>query len=338
MPETTYSTIPLSEPSARPGAELGWSRAGVADRGIKRLGDAVNSLLGYYQGMLVHDVFNPGELALTPSDPLHTLSVHRRWQVKTASRLEMTATAQRTYRLDARVAKATGAGLQYQLYVGGSLVGTYSFASGGLSEQWMTLFTFQMPDNVDYQEVRLQLSGWHGGAASTDYCRAVRIYPVGWTSIADQAGGWRFLQTPVPVSAFGVDHAAASWLIQAMQTNLRWLYSRRVSTLYGSTGFVDLSGAPTTEISKMRADPPPGVLYVRFWCYGKGLDANSSWTINGYTTEEGATENKFGAGVTSWRTILYSVAPRGTPPLRLSVRNAAIYSLCAYFEDANPPG
>lgn len=335
MTEAVYSPIPLSEPSARPASEIGWARAVVADRGLKRLGDAVNSLIASRFGQLIMDVMDPADLPLTPSDPLGIAGIHRRWMVKTPSRLDLAAPQNKRCTLQVRIAKGTGAGLQYKIFVGGAAALTYSFASGGLAEQWVTLTTaLELDDAVDYQEIMIEQTGWHGGSAATDYCRAVRLMPNVWSSIRDQADGWRFLQVPVPVSVFGVNDAAATWLIQAMQRNLRYLYARRVPTLYASSGIYDASALSTlTEFSKLRVDCPEGVQQARFWFYAHGPAPAAIVAVNGYANSVGYGDAKSPASP-GWVSVLCDVSPRGAPLFRLAARETITYSVCAYCEDA----
>lgn len=334
MPETVTNPPALYEPAARPSSEIGWSRPGTADRGLSRLGGAINSMLGTHFGMLVHDVFNPADLALTPSDPLDVAGVHRRWMVKTPSYLDITSASNRQFTIQVRVAKAAGAGLSYRLYVNGVLNLNYNFSSGGLTEQWVTITTtVPFVDTVEYQEIRLERSGWHGGAAASDYCRAVRIFPNVWASIADKSDGWRFLQTPVPVSAFGNNDSAASFMLQAMQRNLRWLYERRVPTLYASTGEHVNAGTTLEDWTRVRLDYPAGVEQVRFWFYAYGPSPSASIQVNGYSASVGTGSVKT-PDPAGWASVTCDVSPRGSPAFRLATRESAIYSVCAYCQDA----
>jgi hypothetical protein len=339
MPEAVANPPSLFAPSARPATEVGWQRAALDDRGLVRLGAAVNAMLGSHFGMLIHDNMSPAELPLTPSDPLDVAAVHRRWMVKTPSYLNISESRNRRCTLQVRVAKGAGAGLNYRVYVGGTLATTYTFGAGGLSEQWVTLSaSLQLDDTVDYQEVRIERDGWHGGSASTDYCRAVRLYPNVWPEIFDQNDGWRFLQVPVPVSVFGVNDSAASWLLQSIQTNLRWLYERRVSTLYGSTGLLDASAVTTiAPWTKLRLDPPRDVTQVRFWFYAWGPPVAATIQVDGYGIEFGIGNVK-SPDPPGWVSITCDVSPRGSPLFTLSTRETIIYSVCAYCQDASYGG
>lgn len=334
MTEAVASPPALYEPSARPSTEIGWARAGTADRGLSKLGAAVNAMLGGYFGMLIHDVMDPSELPLTPSDPSAAAGVHRRWMIKTPSRLDISSTLNRRCTLQVRVAKGTGSGLQYRIYVNNILQLTYAFVSGGLTEQWVTISaTLALDDTLDYQEIRIEQSSWHGGSAATDYCRAVRLYPNIWASIQDQNEGWRFLQVPVPVSVFGNNDAAAAWMLQAMQRNLRWLYERRVPTLYASTGVTVENASALTPWSRVRLDCPPGVRQVRFWFYCYRQSGTTAIGVDGYTTgTSGITaEPPVSAG---WVSVLADVSPRGAPAFALVSRRMVNFSVCAYCEDA----
>lgn len=339
MTEVVTSPIPLSTREARPGSEVGWARAGTADRGLARLGGAVNSLLGIYQGQLICDMMDDAELPLTPSDQCVIDGVHRRWMIKTPSYLDISAKTNRRCTLQARVAKGAGAGLTYGLYVNNVLFGTYAFGAGGLTEQWVTLSsTLELDDTLDYQEIRVEQTGWHGGSALTDYCRGVRLYPNAWAQVEDQADGWRGLRYPVPVSVFGNNDSAASWMLQSMLNNLAWLYERRVPTLYASTAYRNDSAVSTlTDFSKFRADYPVGVTSLKFWAYGSGPLTTSGIAVNGYTTEDGDSFTKFDVAP-SWKSLTYDVSPRGAPLLRLASRLCKIYSICAYCQDATYGG
>lgn len=334
MTEAVANPPVLFEPAARPATEIGWSRSGVSDRGLAEQGDAINAMLGGHFGMLIHDTMDPLDLALTPSDPCVAAGVHRRWMVKTPSYLEITGAASTQCTLQVRVAKGAGAGLEYDIYVGGVLQTTYTFGAGGLAEQWVTLdAALELDDTLDYQEIRIEQVGWHGGSASTDYVRAVRLYPNVWASIEDQADGWRFLQVPVPVSVFGINDSAASWMLQSMQRNLRYLYERRVPTLYASSGAVVENASVLTPWSRVRLDTPHGAAQVRFWFYCYRQSGTTAIGVEGYTTStSGVTaEPPVSAG---WVSVLADVSPRGAPAFRLVSRRMVCFSVCAYCEDA----
>jgi hypothetical protein len=336
MPEAVADPLALFEPSARPSTEIGWQRGGTDDRGLVRLGSAVNALLGTHFGALINDTFDPSDLALTPSDPLVVSGVHRRWMVKTPDFLGL-PNLNRRCRLQVYVAKGAGAGLAYDIYVNGSLSSTYTFGAGGLAAQWVTLVSgLELDDTVNYQEVRIEQVGWHGGSASTDYARAVRLTPNVWANIEDVADGWTDYRHPVPVSVFGNNDSAASWLIQAMQDNLVHLYSRRVPTLYASTGEHAEPASVLTEWTKLRADFPAGVTSLRVWVYGTYVDGLSEFSVEGYGRGLGTSTAKINP--TGWRSITYDVSPRGAPLLRLACRRTTISSVCIYCEDADYGG
>lgn len=265
--------------------------------------------------------------------------MHRRWIIKTPSYLDITDKNNRRCTLQVRAAKGAGAGLSYDVYVGGVLQTTYAFGAGGLTRQWVTLTaTLELDDTVDYQEIRIELATWHGGSASTDYASEVRLYPNVWADIRDQQDGWRFLQVPVPVSVFGNNDAAAAWMLQAMQRNLRWLYERRVPTLYASSGLHDANAVTTlTAWTKARLDPPAGVSQVRWWFYAWGPPVAATIQVDGYGVSGGLGDVK-SPNPAGWVSITCDVSPRGAPLFVLSTRETIIYSVCAYCQDATYGG
>lgn len=338
MAESVTNPCPVPEPSARAGSEVAYARPADNDRGFDRIGEALNSLLALRRGMLIADVMDPSEMPLTPSDPLVVAGVHRRWMIKTPSYLNQTAVNPRQITIIIRLAKGAGAGLQYQSYINGALAATHNITALALSEQYLSLTTTaRLVDTVDYQEIRLEQTGWHGGAAATDYVRGVWVYVTdSWTSHDDLAGGWRNELIAVPTNAANPDGSAATWMVQAAQDLAVYEFERTVPTLYAGTGECALAG--TTEFTKygrVRAEVPLGVGTVRFWAYVTGYSSSSAFIVNGYT----ASQQTVKPGVmTKWVSLDYDVSPRGNPLLDWGGEDVYIWSVCAYCNDADYGG
>lgn len=334
MAETVITPCPVPDASHRAGSEIGYARPASNDRGFKRVGQALNALPVLRRGMLVADVMDPAEMPLTPSDPLVVAGVHRRWMIKTPSYLNMTAINPRQITVVIRLAKGAGAGLQYTLTVDGT-ASTHNMSSGALSEQYVTLTTTKrLSDTVDYQEILLEQTGWHGGTASTDYVRGVWVYVTdgSWTTHDDLAGGWRDELYAVPTDAAGVNGSCATWMWQAAQDLAVYLYERGVPTLYAGTGEADLAGmADLTKYSRVRAEFPRDVQTIRFWAYCTGYTSSSAFWVDNYTVSGQLSK----PGVTTkWVSLDVDVSPGGVPLLDWGGEDITIWSVCAYCADA----
>jgi hypothetical protein len=342
MAEALVLPVPVPEPSHRAGSEIANSRPASNDRGFVRIAQAVNALVATRRGELIADVMDPAEMPLTPSDPLVIAGIHRRWMIKTPTYLDMVASAQVRVTLALRLAKAAGAGWQLTVYVNNVLRLTYNVAAGALTEQYVVASTtIPLDDTLDYQEIRIEQTAWHGGAAATDYVRGVFLYVTdGWTTHADQSDGWRDELYPVPhanaASSSDNDASCASWFWQAAQDLLTYLWKRSLPTLYAGTGEVDMTGSTEVEkVSRIRAEVPLGVTTIRVWAYVTGFSASSQFTVDGYTVSQAST--KPGAA-TLWKYIDYNVQPRGAPLLDWGGEDIIIWSVCAYCNDATYGG
>lgn len=333
MAETIITPCPVPEPSHRPGSEIGYARPGSNDRGFKRVGQSVNSLLALRRGMLVCDVMDPSEMPLTPSDPLVVAGVHRRWMVKTPSYLNQTVADSRQITVVIRLAKGAGAGLQYTLDVDGTTT-THNMSSGALSEQYVTLTTTaRLTDTKDYQEIILSQTGWHGGTASTDYVRGVFIFATdGWAAMTDLNEGWRNELIPVQADLANADGSAATWLVQSAQDLLAYIYERSVPTMYTGTGECDLAGTSDFEkYGRVRLEPVDDVEDVRFWAYCTGYSTSSAFIVSGNTASQAASK----PGITTkWVSIDFDVTPGGKPIVDWGGEDITIWSVCVYCQDA----
>ncbi len=335
MAETIITPCPVPEPSHRPGSEIGYARPGSNDRGFKRVGQAINSLLALRRGMLVCDVMDPAEMPLTPSDPLVTAGVHRRWMVKTPSYLNQTAVDTRQITVVIRYAKGAGAGLQYTLSIdGGASTATFNAPSGAVSETYATITSSaRLTDTKDYQEILLEQTGWHGGTASTDYVRGVFVFVTdGWTTMTDLNEGWRNELIPVQADLANADGSAATWLVQSAQDLLTYIYERSVPTMYTGTGECDLSGTSDfTKYGRVRLEPVDDVEDVRFWAYCTGYSSSSQFIVSGNTAAQASVK----PGVTTkWVSIDFDVTPGGKPIVDWGGEDVTIWSVCVYCQDA----
>jgi hypothetical protein len=335
MAETVTSYIQPPYNSPQPGEDIEWANS-LGTNGLEFMGVAINTMIAQKQPMLIHDIFRPEELALTPDDDVQKAAAYRTWIFKTPSYLSISTSGNRQMTLQVYLAKTVGAGMVYQIYLNGALIQTYNFTSGAFTVQWITISTtIAALDTVEFNTLRIIQTGWHGGSFLVNTCRAVRLYPNNWTTISNQNTGWIDNPTsdivyPVPISAWGGNAPASTYLIQSMQDMLRYIYRRRISTFYNSTGKYD--GTSNTSISpwsKVRVNPQQGVtqVYARFFCVRTAVTGQV-----GVRSTIGDTVGSAPAAI-GWVTLAVDVNPQYSELWSLMVREAIIYSASIYSID-----
>ena len=332
MPEIVATTIALPSIAPQIGGEVSYADDLYLD-GIYPIGEAINSLLGRKLPMCILDPFRTAFYPLTPGDllPPDGFPV-REWQFKTPSYLGITGAENLYLTLQVQLAKTKGTGMEYKIYMNGVLVQTYAFGTPAFSLSWQTISTVLVPDDtLDFQTLRITQSSWHGGSNVANCAYAIRVFPVAWPNIANQNSGWReypgtTIMGPVPNAAYSTDAAVSSYLIQSMQKALRFIYRRRITTLYSSSAWGTGSGTSTSSGAtwcKVRINAPPGVTQVkaRFFAVNTYDPASGTQFVGIRTPTQ--TSTIITNASQSWVEVSATVTP-GVPEVWMLLANKAI--------------
>lgn len=333
MAETVTTPIPIPESSPSPGSEIGYD--GGTSRGLKVIGDCINTLIATKHPICIHDMLIPSERALTTSDPFHLGGTYREWKIKTSSHLGITTATNRQYTLQVYLAKTSGSH-QYRVYVDGATAGTFTTTSSVLTPQWVNLTTtLAIADTAESVRVGLGLITYNGGAAASNYVYAVRLVPNLWTIISNQNNAWTHPVTtnkiaPVPNSFITDWSGAHSYYIQCMQDCVQYLWQHRTGNLYQSAWYGDYSGNTTlSSVTKIRVKAPFGISIVRVSFKVKRTTVNGAVGV----LTDSYTDSVASPSSTSWVFIDVPVIENAPINMFIQAKETFIYGVSVYCVD-----